>query len=80
MEKKFKYIESKGTNKLNLDQYYTSEEDMNYCVNKTLDILQESGYSVSEFLEPSAGQGVFSNYLVTSGFPIINLSFLYFIS
>lgn len=73
MEKKFKYIESKGTNKLNLDQYYTSEEDMNYCVNKTLDILHERGYSVSEFLEPSAGQGVFSNYLATSGLNIIAL-------
>lgn len=71
MEKKFKYIESKGTNKLNLDQYYTSEEDMNYCVNKTLDILQENGYTVSEFLEPSAGQGVFSNYLATSGLNVI---------
>ena len=71
MEKKFKYIESKGTNKLNLDQYYTSEEDMNYCVNKTLDILQENGYTVSEFLEPSAGQGVFSNYLVTTGLNVI---------
>ena len=71
MDKKFKYIESKGTNKLNLDQYYTSEEDMKYCVNKTLDILQENGYSVSEFLEPSAGQGVFSNYLATSGLNVI---------
>ena len=71
MGRKFKYIESKGTNKLNLDQYYTSEEDMNYCVNKTLDILQENGYSVSEFLEPSAGQGVFSNYLATSGLNVI---------
>ena len=71
MEKKFKYIESKGTSKLNLDQYYTSEEDMNYCVNKTLDILQENGYTVSEFLEPSAGQGVFSNYLATSGLNVI---------
>lgn len=71
MEKKFKYIESKGTNKLNLDQYYTSEEDMNYCVNKTLDVLQENGYSVSEFLEPSAGRGVFSNYLATSGLNVI---------
>lgn len=71
MEKKFKYIESKGTNKLNLDQYYTSEEDMNYCVNKTLDILQENGYTVSEFLEPSAGQGVFSNYLATSGLNVV---------
>ena len=71
MDKKFKYIESKGTNKLNLDQYYTSEEDMMYCVNKTLDVLQENGYSVSEFLEPSAGQGVFSNYLATSGLNVI---------
>lgn len=71
MEKKFKYIESKRTNKLNLDQYYTSEEDMSYCVNKSLDILQENGYAVSEFLEPSAGQGVFSNYLATSGLNVI---------
>ena len=71
MEKKFKCIESRGTNKLNLDQYYTSEEDMNYCVNKTLDVLQEKGYSISEFLEPSAGQGVFSNYLATTGLNVI---------
>lgn len=73
MGKKFKYIDSKGTNKLDLDQYYTSEEDMIYCVNKTLDILQENGYAVSEFLEPSAGQGVFSNYLYTSGKNVIAL-------
>ena len=72
-EKQFKYIESKGSNKLNLDQYYTSEEDMNYCVNKTLDVLQENGYEVSEFLEPSAGQGVFSDYLYTSGKNVIAL-------
>lgn len=73
MGKKFKYIDSKGTNKLDLDQYYTSEKDMIYCVNKTLDILQENGYTVSEFLEPSAGQGVFSNYLYTSGKNVIAL-------
>lgn len=73
MANQFKYIETKGSNKLNLDQYYTSEEDMNYCVNKTLDILQENGYGVSEFLEPSAGQGVFSNYLITSGLNVIAL-------
>lgn len=71
MEKKFKYIELKGTNKLNLDQYYTSEEDMNYCVNKTLDVLREKGCSISEFLEPSAGQGIFSDYLATSGLNVI---------
>ena len=73
MANQLKYIETKGSNKLNLDQYYTSEEDMNYCVNKTLDILQENGYGVSEFLEPSAGQGVFSNYLITSGKSVIAL-------
>lgn len=73
MGKKFKCIDSKGTNKLDLDQYYTSEKDMIYCVNKTLDILQENGYTVSEFLEPSAGQGVFSNYLYTSGKNVIAL-------
>lgn len=69
----FKYIESKKSNKLHLDQYYTSEEDMNYCVNKTLDVLQERGYTISEFLEPSAGEGVFSNYLRISGLNVIAL-------
>ena len=73
MSKQFKYIESKDSNKLNLDQYYTSEADMNYCVNKTLDVLQENGYEVSEFLEPSAGQGAFSDYLYTSGKNVIAL-------
>lgn len=67
MNKQFKYIESKGSNKLILDQYYTNEDDMMYCVNKTLDILQDNGYNISCFLEPSAGTGVFSNYLYTNG-------------
>ena len=71
MSKQFKYIESKNSNKLHLDQYYTSEEDMNYCVNKTLDVLQDNGYSISEFLEPSAGQGIFSDYLYTTGKNVI---------
>ena len=73
MNKQFKYINTKQSNKLNLDQYYTSEEDMNYCVNKTLDVLQDNEYSVSEFLEPSAGKGVFSDYLITSGLNVIAL-------
>ena len=71
MDTYFKSSCKDGTNKLKLDQYYTSEEDMNYCVNKTLDILQENGYTVREFLEPSAGQGIFSNYLATSGLNVI---------
>ena len=68
---KFKYIESKNSNKLNLDKYYTSYDDMQYCVNKAWDILKEKGYEISEFLEPSAGSGVFSNYLATSGLDVI---------
>ena len=73
MSKQFKTIESRGSNKLNLDQYYTSEVDMKYCVNKTLNILQGNGYEVSEFLEPSAGEGVFVNYLYTTGKNVIAL-------
>ena len=68
---KFKYIESKKSNKLNLDKYYTSYDDMQYCVNKAWDILKENGYEISEFFEPSAGNGVFSNYLSTSGLDVI---------
>lgn len=68
---KFKYIESKNSNKLNLDKYYTSYDDMEYCVNKAWDILKDNGYKISEFLEPSAGAGVFSNYLATSGLEVI---------
>ena len=73
MGKQFKYIDSKNSNKLNLDKYYTSEEDMRYCVNKTLDILQENGYEITEFLEPSAGNGIFSNYLLSSGKEVLAL-------
>ena len=72
--KKFISVEgsvNKNTNKLDLDQYYTSYEDMEYCVNKAWDIIYDLGYSVSEFLEPSAGEGVFSDYLMTSGLDVI---------
>ena len=70
---KFKYIGSKGSNKLSLDKYYTSYDDMEYCVNKAWDILRDNGYAISEFLEPSAGAGVFSNYLSTSGLDVISI-------
>ena len=62
---------NKNCNKLDLDQYYTSYEDMEYCVNKAWDIIKDLRYEVSEFLEPSAGEGVFSNYLATSGLDVI---------
>ena len=71
---KFNSVDSKvnkNCNKLDLDQYYTSYEDMEYCVNKAWDVIKDLGYEVSEFLEPSAGEGVFSNYLATSGLDVI---------
>ena len=71
---KFNSVDSKvnkNCNKLDLDQYYTSYEDMEYCVNKSWDVIKDLGYGVSEFLEPSAGEGVFSNYLATSGLDVI---------
>ena len=71
---KFISVESsvnKNTSKLELDQYYTSYDDMEYCANKAWDILRDNGYEVEEFLEPSAGTGVFSNYLATSGLDVI---------
>lgn len=71
IKNKFKYIESKKNNKLYLDKYYTSYDNMKYCVDKTLEVLKSNGYEISEFLEPSAGAGVFSNYLATSGLDVV---------
>lgn len=68
---KFKYIETKDSNKLDLDKYYTSYEDMKYCVHKALSVLNKNNYSISEFLEPSAGSGVFSNYLRSKKLDVI---------
>lgn len=71
---KFNSVDSKvnkNCNKLDLDQYYTSYDDMEYCVNKAWDVIKDLGYGVSEFLEPSAGEGVFSNYLASSGLDVI---------
>ena len=62
---------NKNTTKLDYDQYYTSYDDMEYCVNKAWDVIKDLGYNVSEFLEPSAGEGVFSNYLANSGLDVI---------
>lgn len=62
---------NRNSEKIELDQYYTSYEDMEYCVNKSWDVLRDNGYSVEEFLEPSAGTGVFSNYLSTSGLDVV---------
>ena len=43
------------------DKYYTSPELAEYCVKKTKEIIGEE--NISEYLEPSAGNGVFLDYL-----------------
>ena len=43
------------------DKYYTSPELAEYCVKKTEEIIGKE--NITEYLEPSAGNGVFLNYL-----------------
>ena len=43
------------------DKYYTSPELAEYCVKKTKEIIGRE--NITEYLEPSAGNGVFLNYL-----------------
>ena len=47
--------------KIELDKYYTSDELAKYCVEKTKEIIGEE--NITEYLEPSAGAGVFLKYL-----------------
>lgn len=47
--------------KIELDKYYTSKELAEYCVNKTKEIIGEE--NITEWLEPSAGGGVFLDFL-----------------
>lgn len=44
--------------KINLDKYYTNTDLAKYCIDKTKEIIGED--NISEYLEPSAGNGVFS--------------------
>ena len=69
MNKKFISVNSSNSTKLDLDQYYTPYETMKYCVDKTLEILKE--YKIDSFLEPSAGEGIFNDYLIEKGYDII---------
>ena len=50
-----------ASKKIPLDKYYTSPELAEYIVNKTKEIIGED--NISEYLEPSAGNGVFLDYL-----------------
>lgn len=63
----FKYIESKNSNKLSLDKYYTPQN----VVEKCIDIIEDAiGFdNISEVIEPSAGNGSFLNVLDDRGIP-----------
>jgi hypothetical protein len=47
--------------KIKLDKYYTSPELAKYCVEKTKEIIGSE--NITEYIEPSAGNGVFLDYL-----------------
>ena len=51
----------KKSNKIYLDKYYTSPELAKYIVDKTISIIGEE--NITEYIEPSAGSGVFLDYL-----------------
>lgn len=44
--------------KINLDKYYTNTELAKYCIDKTKEVVGED--NITEYLEPSAGNGAFS--------------------
>jgi len=50
-----------SSNKIYLDKYYTSEELADYCINKTYEIIGTE--NITEVIEPSAGNGSFSNQI-----------------
>ena len=47
--------------KIELDKYYTLDNLAKYCVEKTKEIIGDE--NITEYLEPSAGNGVFLKYL-----------------
>lgn len=47
--------------KIKLDKYYTSPELAKYCVEKTKEVIGDD--NITEYIEPSAGAGVFLDYL-----------------
>jgi len=59
--KQFKRDENQNSNKLHLDKYYTSKELAEYCINKTFEIIGRG--NIKEIIEPSAGNGSFSNQI-----------------
>ena len=59
--KQFKRDESQNSNKLHLDKYYTSIELAKYCIDITYKVIGNN--NISEIIEPSAGNGSFSNQI-----------------
>lgn len=47
--------------KIELDKYYTSKDLAKYCIDKTFDVIGRE--NISEIIEPSAGNGSFSNQI-----------------
>lgn len=47
--------------KIKNDKYYTPPDLAKYCIEKTKEIIGEN--NITEYIEPSAGQGVFLDYL-----------------
>lgn len=47
--------------KIKNDKYYTPSDLAEYCVNKTKEVIGKD--NITEYIEPSAGQGVFLDYL-----------------
>ena len=58
MIKQFKRDESQKSSKLNLDQYYTSNEVAQHCIDVMYRVLEDQ--RITEIIEPSAGNGAFS--------------------
>jgi hypothetical protein len=48
--------------KIQNDKYYTSKELSKYCIDKTFEIIGEN--NISDIIEPSAGDGSFSDQLL----------------
>ena len=69
----FKYIDSKGSNKLHLDQYYTPTHISKYCIDTTLNVLGEHNYEVDYLIEPSSGDGAFSDILLEEGYDVTSI-------
>lgn len=67
----YKYIDSKNSNKLELDKYYTPKDIVNKCLDLFFKEIPLS--NISEIIEPSAGNGAFSKELSKLNKPLIAL-------